>query len=177
MENENMPVNNVQDTALENTEQPVEAQTPAEPKVEKTFTQDELNNIVGERLERAKNSLYEKHGVKNADELEALFEKAKGYEALKTERDDFAQQISFLKNNIKPDRYEDVKTYFKGKEMPFDDETLKSLLITHPEWVNKAEEKTTPQKTTISKLGSEQSSQPKITEKELAEQLFGMKFR
>ena len=154
----------------------VEKEATAQP--DRTFTRNEVTAILRSRLERANRSLYDKYSVKNADELEALFEKAKNYDALKTERDDFAQKISFMENNIKPDRYEDIKTYFKGKGMVFDGEVLKTLLDTHPEWVNTVVKETSkPQKTTISKLGSEQSSKPNITEKEVAEKLFGMKFR
>ena len=152
----------------------VEEEATAQP--DRTFTRDEVTSILRGRLERANKSLYDKYGVKNAEEFNALFEKAKSYDTLKNERDDFAQKIAFLENNIEPSRYEDIKTYFKGKGMVFDGEVLKTLLDTHPEWVKKIENNinTTP-KTTISKLGSEISTKPNVTDKERAEKLFGMK--
>lgn len=146
-------------------------------KPDRTFTRDEVTTILRRRLERANNSLYQKYGVKDANEFNSLLEKAKGYDSLKQERDSFSEKIAFMSNNINPDRYEDIRTYFKGKGMLFDEGVLKGLLESHPEWVTKSESAPVGKpKTTIKVLGTEQSAQPKVTDQQLAEKVFGMKF-
>lgn len=44
------------------------------------------------------------------------------------------EQIIFINNNIDKKRYDDVRFYFKGKELEFNEENLVNELITHPEW-------------------------------------------
>lgn len=150
---------------------------PAVAKPDRTFTRDEVTTILRRRLERANNSLYQKYSVKDVNEFNALLDKAKSYDSLKQERDSFSERIAFMSNNINPDRYEDVRTYFKGKGMIFDEGVLKGLLESHPEWVNKAAEpvvNNTP-KTTVKVLGTESHPASKPSDQARAEKMFGFK--
>lgn len=143
--------------------------------VEKTFTQEQVNGFMQERI----NSIYNGYGVSNKAELDALIEKAKGfdevnanYQTTKTQNEEYAQQnrtlaekVAFIENNVNPERYDDVRAYFKGKEIEFNAENLLKELETHKEWLN--------ENTTI-KVGFSKTEQPKETEWEQAKKLFNL---
>lgn len=147
--------------------------------VEKTFNQEQVNNFVRERL----NKFYKRYGVENKQGLDDLIGKAKSYEIMEERYNNMLGELSttkelnaFLKNNINPEKYDDVRAHFKGKEIELNEENLISELANHGEWVNIAKE-TTPQ-TTIKTMGADASIQSnKKSEKEIAEKYFGMKFR
>ena len=141
---------------------------------DRTFTRDEVTKILRNRLDRYQNSVYKKYGVKNLDEFNSLFEKAKGYDDVIKSRDEALETVAFLRNNINPDKYDDVKTYFKGKGLQFTEDALKQQLESHPEWViKKAEEVNKKPVTTITPVGTG-SKGPIVTgEKELAKKIFG----
>lgn len=139
---------------------------------DRTFTRDEVTTILKKRIDRYQNSVYKKYGVSNSDEFNALFEKAKGYDDLTHEKDELTKTVAFLRNNINPDKYDDIETYFKGKGLQFTEDELKRQLEHHPEWLNKqVNNKPT---TTITTLGTEQSGHKSMGEKEIAEKMFGM---
>lgn len=138
----------------------------------KKFTQDEVNNIVVGRL----NSLYNGYGAKDKAELDALFEKAKSYDEFKTRYDslekshlELAEELTFIKNNINPARYDDVRAYFKGKEIVFNEENLQKEIETHNEWLKVAEKPVT----TIKAVGNIKQTVNKESEKDKAMKLFG----
>ena len=83
------------------------------------------------------------------------------------------RENAFLRNNINPDKYDDIITHFKGANIDFSEEQLIEALKTHPEWI-KQEQK--PVETTIIKMGSEQQTVNKPSDKERAEKLLGVKF-
>jgi len=141
------------------------------------FNQEQVNEIVRGRLSRQEQKFYEKYGVKNEEELNALIEKGKSFDDVSGKLNDetktkqsLFEENALLKNNIKADRYDDVKAYFKGKELEFNNENLKSAIETHPEWISKDDAK----KTTITEIGNEggkQKEQP--NEKDIASKMFG----
>lgn len=141
---------------------------------ERTFTRDEVTRILKRRIDRYQNSVFNKYGVKDSTELDALFEKAKGYDDIIKSRDELTEKVAFLGNNINPDRYDDIRTYFKGKGLQFSEDELKRQLETHPEWLNKSSEPEKPSKpiTTI-KVGTGTHSGSPTGEKELAKKIFG----
>ena len=96
-----------------------------EPEPEKKFTQDDLNNIVKERIGK----FYKKYGVSTAEEFDKLINSYK--DKSKSQEEDLA----FLKNNIKNERFDDVKIYFKGKGEELNAENLANEVKAHPEWV------------------------------------------
>lgn len=138
---------------------------------ERTFTRDEVTTILKKRIDRYQNSVYRKYGVKNLDEFNSLIDKAKQYDDIVKSRDELTETVAFLRNNINPQKYDDIKTYFKGKGLQFTEDSLKQQLSSHPEWLNKQISKPT---TTITPVGTEQSGITKTGEKEVAEKMFGM---
>ncbi len=144
--------------------------------VEKTFNQEQVNDFVRERL----NKFYKRYGVENKQGLDELVGKAQSYNIMEERYNNAMNELSslkeehaFLKNNINPNKYDDVRAYFKGKELEFNEENLVNELQSHGEWLNVVENK--PQ-TTIKVLGTDNSRvSPQKDEKEIASKMFGIK--
>mgnify|MGYP003296289237 CR=1 FL=1 len=111
---------------------------------EKKFTQEQVNEMMRKRIEREKNSIFNKHkekyGVENEEGLDEMFKKSQSYDAMKeryenilTAKAELEKELAFLRNNIEPSKEEDILAHFKGKEMEFNEESLKAELQTHPE--------------------------------------------
>ncbi len=148
---------------------------------EKTFTQEQVNEIMRSRIERERKSVYSRYGVEDRDGLDALIGKSQSYdvmkeryEQLKEENASLKERMAFLANNINPEREEDVRAYFKGKDIEFNEQNLMNELATHPEWLKVIEQDSTP-KTTIKKLGVENVNHvvPE-TEDEKIKRIFGI---
>lgn len=158
----------------------VEAETEeAETEQAVSFTQEQVNEIVKDRLERQKNKFYSKYGVEDKKGFDDLIGKGQAYETLIKElaetrknNGNLTQELAFLRNNINPNKYEDIKTFFKGEGKDFSEEELIELLKDRPEWLNevKKEEPTT----TIAKLGVENKPKLAETEDEKIKRLFGV---
>ena len=161
------------DKVEENTEQ---KETP------KTFTQEQVNEMVKARLDRDRKSIYKRYGVEDRNGLDDLIGKAQSYSvmeerynAIQTEVNSLRESNLFLKNNINPERYDDVRTYFKGKELDLNEENLTNELSTHSEWITKSGEEVKP-KTTIQFMGNESPKEkPSVNERDLAMEMFGLK--
>lgn len=153
------------------TEQTGETGTPVQ-QPDRTFTRDEVTKILKRRLDRYQNSVYTKYGVKDSTELDSLFEKAKTYDDIIKARDEALEKVAFMENNINKDKYDDVRTYFKGKGLQFTEDELKRQLETHPEWINKPQETTKPT-TTITPVGTPSSGPVDKSEHEIAKRIFG----
>lgn len=165
------------------TEKPVEAQTTdnadddKESTAEKkTFTQEKLNELIKERLERQSRNFYETYGVKDEAELKELVARSKEYDTLlqqyndlKVEHSQVLEKNAFVENNIDPKRYEDVRIYFKGKELQFNNENLVQELATHQEWIKQAEK---PQ-TTIASLGAEHKAKATEDDEAKLKRIYG----
>lgn len=159
------------------TETKVEETTELEPTNEdsdvKTFTEQELNEIVRNRLIRQKNRLHQQLGVESDEAITELIEKVKKADELKSIVDSlqnentlYKEQLTFIENNIDIKRYDDVKAYFKGKELTLTPETLKAELITHPEWVAQK---------SVQTIGGQRQPAPVKDERKTAMELFGIK--
>lgn len=157
------------------TQQPVTDVTANAPK---TYTKDEVIELMKKRVNRSHNSFFKRYGVSNLQELDAKFNGGKelqdNYLGLQNKNAELVREIAFLKNNINPERYDDIIAYFKGKGLDFSEEELVNLLATHPEWL-KQQEVEKPTTTTIKSLGAESHIEPKQSEKELASKLLGVK--
>lgn len=115
---------------------------------QKTYTQEELNEKIRVRLERARKSLYQKYGVEDENGLDVMHGKAQDYDAMSNELtirtnkyneladtyNALVEEYAFLKNGIDPAKKEDIKFYFKGKGIDIDEDTLKYEIATHHEW-------------------------------------------
>lgn len=144
---------------------------------EKSFTQNEVNELIQARLERAEKKFYTRYGLdEGKKELDELVGRGQAYNVISekyTSTQELlksaTQELAFLKNNISPERYDDIKIYFKGKGETLDDSTLQLALENHPEWLKESN----PQ-TTIEVLGGKRENREGETDKERAMKLFGI---
>lgn len=147
----------------------------------KTFTQEEVNKIMRSRLERDRLSFLNRYGVKDRDGLDSLIGKAQSYDimkerynASKTKISELEERLAFMSNGINPDREDDIRAYFKGKGLEFNEEALINALETHPEWRKVVESDNKP-KTTIEVFGVDHKDRniPE-TETEKMNRIFGL---
>lgn len=162
-------------------EEVIDTEKPKAEPIAKTFTQEQVNKIMRARLERDRLSFLNRYGVKDRDGLDSLIGKAQSYdimkeryEAGKTRIAELEERLAFMSNGINPDREDDIRAYFKGKGLEFNEETLVKELDTHPEWRKIVEEDSTP-KTTIQVLGVEHRDRniPE-TDSEKRQRIFGV---
>jgi hypothetical protein len=159
-------------------EKPIENEpdNEVEEKDEKTsFTQDQVNEIVKNRLEKERKKMLKRYGVEDKEQFDSLMKKANSYEAMDERyskmldtNKELEEKIAFLENQIDVERYDDVKAYFKGKELFLNSENLSKEVDKHPEWVkaNKA--------SIIKTMGSDSTiSKEKPNEKDETAKLFG----
>lgn len=152
------------------------------------FTKERVNELMQKRIERSHKAFFDRYGVKDLKELDDLFGKANSVEGLNQQiqdlikaRDESAarydelsnqnrellKKYAFTSRNIRPELYSDIETYFKGKGLDINEETLNEELKTHLDWCNKAG--------AIVPLGNESSAgNDEITERERASQLLGV---
>ena len=153
----------------------------AEESKDGTFTQEQLNDIIRARLEKAQQRLFNRYGVTNRDELDSLIGKSQSYDVMKekyadleTKNYELEKELAFSKNNINLERQEDIMAYFKGKGIDFNNDNLINELSTHPEWLNPVKVEAKP-KTTIETLGSNSTTEmPKVSEKDEMAKIFGL---
>jgi len=112
------------------------------------ITQSNLNDIIKKRISREQGRLCRRYNVKSLNELDNMVGRANSYFDLQIENADLSQQLkeaqqeikqyreNELFNNLKinPDRFDDVRTYFKGKDLDLTKESLTQYLKSHPEW-------------------------------------------
>lgn len=152
---------------------------PGEPQ---SFTQEQVNQIVRERLDRDRKGIYGKLGVSDDAGLEEIIKKVGDYDGFKSKYDALAsdneslkEKIMFYENGVLPSREDDVRVYFKGKGVAMTSDSLKTALETHPEWLKGAEAPSDGgKKTTVMPIGSAKSEEPKESEQEAAAKLFGL---
>lgn len=135
-----------------------------------TFTQSQVNDIVRERLDRAGKKYLERYGVSSDEELEGLVSKARSVDDLQKANRELTEKIAFMEADISPERLDDAQTWFRGKGMEVTKENLATALESHPEW------KGMKQAPVIEIGKSKNNVQPEKTSRDLAEELYGMKF-
>ena len=138
---------------------------------ERKFTQDDLNYHINERLERNNNSWLKELGISSKEEVAKLVASAKNYNLFKDDYEKLKTEKLFNSLNIKDDRVDDVKAILKGKELPFTKESIEKEIKTHPEWLKE-------QGVSLETIGTKKSEakEPALSEKEIAEKGFGIKF-
>lgn len=166
-------------TTDETTSATEEVETPTETtseELEKTFNQQQVDEIIGNRVKR----IFKRYGVEDKNGLDELVGKAQSYDIMRERYDSLTnenaqlkEKIAFLENNINPERQEDIRAYFKGKDMEFSNDNLKTELQTHPEWLKVAEKSNAPI-TTIEKLSPERGKvETEESEESQWKKLFG----
>lgn len=145
-----------------------------------SLTQDEVNDIVRERLAKRDRQLFSKYGVEDEKALDALFEKAKGYdeqakslEEIQAQLKSANEELALKRHGVLPEREDDAKTYFKGKGMEMSEEALKQVLETHPEWLKAEEGQPKPNFTKPEPIGAEKGEKAKSDPREEAAKLWG----
>ena len=154
---------------------------------EKTFTKDEVNELMKRRVARSHEAFFKRYGVKDLSELDELMGYKESYNTLKAQNDelnqkfndldqkyadldgqhkDLAKQYAYKVGNINNSKIADIETYFKGKGLDINEETLREELKTHPDWIN--------QVSTIEHVGVEGNEPPATDEAVLASQIFGV---
>lgn len=161
-------------TPVEQTTEVQEA--PQTPQQEMTYNKQQVIDMMKRRVERSHNAFFKRYGVKDLNELDNLFNEGKSikdeYAKLQLANSELTRTNAFLKNNINPDKYDDIIAYFKGKDLDFSEDALLQAIGTHPEWLKPS---TIPNTTTIESLGSEAHINPSVDESEIASKLLGVK--
>lgn len=154
-----------------------------EPK-KRTFTEEEVNKIMQKRVNRSHQSFFDRYNVKDLKELDEKFglidllttdkeNLSKENETLTVEKNELLEKLAFIENDINPERVEDVKAYFKGKNIVLDGENLKTELATHPEWKKSEVVNNTPV-TTIKEMSPTRSINQEGNEAEEVAKMFGL---
>lgn len=140
-----------------------------------TFTKDEVNEIIRKRLARHEEGLPKKFGAETLEQLQDFIEKGKGYEELKVAHENtivemaaLQEKLLFIENNIATARYDDVRTYFKGKEIEMTADNLAKQLKTHPEWLEQTKKQ-------VHQIGNTKQDTPQKSEKDIALELLGVR--
>ena len=183
---DDMPVNTPVDSTAETQTEPVATETtetttpvtenPVQP--ERTWTKAQIQEMMKKRVDRSHRAFFNRYGVQDLKGLDELFEQSKKFSSMNDEfgklqltNSELKRENAFLRNNINPDKYDDIKAYFKGNDMEFSEEELIKALPTHQEWLKQAAPVTTMQS-----LGAEAHTMPKPNEAEMAAKLLGVKF-
>ena len=135
---ENIEANEVESEQLEPEPQP-------EIEPEKTFTQSQVNAMVGkarkEGRESAMKELLSRYGVDTEDEMNDVFGRGQAYDYLNDEYEtqstsmkDINAENALLKSHISEDRWDDVKLILNGKGLDVNAENIEMFLPSHPEW-------------------------------------------
>lgn len=150
---------------------------------DKTLTQSQVNDIVRDRLAQREKAFYDRYGVSDEAGMDDLVGKAQFYDTLKAKNDEYeskiaelTEKLAFLSNNIDPERYDDVRTWFKGKGEPLTDIALKDAIVKHAEWLNREQkaQAETP-KTAPIVVGEDAGHRVQQSNEEIAANLFGLK--
>lgn len=159
-------------TVTENEHQTAGAKSQEEEKL----TQSQVNDIVTKRLAKQAEGFYKKYGVMDEKGMDDLVGKAKSYDELNKKYNELSEKnamlnekVMFTDNSIRKDREDDVRTYFKGKELPMTDENIKEALKTHNEWVNAS-----ANPVAVGNGGTPKAEEDEI---DLASKLFGVNLR
>ena len=193
-------------TSTEEHESPIVEENGAYETSIKTFTQDDVDKLVGDTRVKTREKtfryIYDRYGVKDEEELDALISNAQRYdtqkemyeadknawETEKSESDkklsEMSETIALMQSGIDSNRYEDAKLILKGKGLEVNLDNINNELASHPEWKkeeavkeeSKLEEEVPTVSTRIKTLGNEPKPVPQESEEEQAEKLFKMKF-
>lgn len=135
-----------------------------EPKPERTFTQEQVNALVGKAraegrasgLRDARKEALDRYGVDDDDALDALFANGSRYDELSArfaERDNSLKEarteLALVKSGVLPERQADVKAILTAQGMEITEENIESMLPTHPEWKGSVTPEPAPQAASI----------------------------
>ena len=139
--------------------EPVPEPEPEPVPAPRTFTQEEVNAIVGKVRQEARAKareeyaaeLRDKYGVDADSEIDDLIGNGQRFDALNGEYEsqsatlsDLKAENSLLKSGVPQDKFDDVKAILAYKGLEVTPENIALEAATHPEWAS-AQEPTPPQ--------------------------------
>ena len=68
---------------------------------EKSFSKEQVNNLMKKRIERSHQAFFNRYGVKDLTELDDLFGKSKSYDQMKQEHDELNGKYADLDSQFK----------------------------------------------------------------------------
>lgn len=71
----------------------------------KTFTQEEVNTMIANRLTKSEKSIYSKLGINSKDELESLVAKLTDYDTMKTNHTELLDKVTKLESEKSKSQY------------------------------------------------------------------------
>ena len=152
-----------------------------------TFTKQRVSELMQRRVERSHRAFFNRYGVEDLKGLDDLFGKAKSvatlqqrieeltkdgadlqsrYDELANRNKDLTKRYAFASLNVKPEMFGDIETYFKGKGLDIDDQTLSAEIKSHPDWVNRPG--------AVLPIGNESHDVGMPSEREMAGRLLGV---
>jgi|SRR5574344_1173318 hypothetical protein len=142
----------------------------------KTFTQDEVNSIIKERLSK----VAKKYGFETEEELNEAVGKAQSYDTTKKELENTKSSLAEKESIITlmscgiADKYLEIaKTFMQSKNMEINKNTINELLKTYPEWKGQVSDKQ-PSPVSYNSLGETNGTQKtELTEDERIKKIFG----
>lgn len=142
----------------------------------KTFTQDEVNSIIKERLSK----VAKKYGFETEEELNEAVGKAQSYDITKKELENIKSSLAEKESIITlmscgiADKYLEIaKTFMQSKNMEINKNTINELLKTYPEWKGQVSDKQ-PSPVSYNSLGETNGTQKtELTEDERIKKIFG----
>lgn len=161
------------DKAPEAIEQEEPEPQPEPQEEEKSLPQSVVNKLVGQArseghkkgYEQAKAEFLEKYGVDDEDEMERIFIDGSRYGELSSRYGESSESVkslraenAMLKKGILPERQMDVKAILSANGLEVTEESIDSLLPTHPEW--KAAEKPAEPAAPVKPMGLEPRPRP-----------------
>lgn len=142
----------------------------------KTFTQDEVNSIIKERLSK----VAKKYGFETEEELNEAVGKAQSYDTTKKELENIKSSLAEKESIITlmscgiADKYLEIaKTFMQSKNMKINKNTINELLKTYPEWKGQVSDKQSSP-VSYNSLGETNGTQKtELTEDERIKKIFG----
>ena len=120
----------------------------------KTFTQEQVNKLVGKAREEGRAAGYKmgydkaheetlgRYGVDDDEQLDGLFadgsrfsEQLARYDDVNGQLREANSQLALLRSGVIPERHADVKAILAANGMEVTEEAIKSFIPTHPEWI------------------------------------------
>lgn len=168
-----------------------ETPAPVEQQPVKTFTQDEVNSMLGKTRQEARQRAREeyaeeirsKYGLDDDNQLDSLVGDGQRFDALNQQYGDEAKKVSdlesenaLLKSGVPAERFNDVKAILAYGKMEVTPENIQSAMATHPEWKGAVAEtaptttqspaSAKPVPSVITKVGGEPNAQTQSSEEE-----------
>lgn len=120
----------------------------------RTFTQEQVNKLVGKAREEGRAAGYKmgydkaheetlgRYGVDDDEQLDGLFadgtrfsEQLARYDDVNGQLREANSQLALLRSGVIPERHADVKAILAANGMDVTEEAIKSFIPTHPEWI------------------------------------------